>query len=1455
MIKFLISIILIVLLFISNNLYGQQWFKYNPTYGFDVNAVEILGPGIIAIGGGWKTNDSVLIMCQTENYGVSWYENAHDGLGPWNKSIAFYDAFNGFGVGSNGWIIDSWDKGRNWDLYATPTTRDLNKIVYAGGGVFYVAGGMKKNDSIQTILKSSNYGNSWNVIYDTLGPCLNSLYFFDYNKGFAVGDNGVILATTDGGDSWSSVTSPLQRDFNSITFINSDTGYIVGGIPFGLCRRTILKTYDGGVNWAVLSDSTGGILKDISFADSLIGYAVGDSATVLKTSDGGSSWLQISADTNLLGNELFNTVKFYDKDFGAIAGKYGLLYVYRDQPVEAYTFGSDSVESTKAILQGYINTHVKNARYSFVYSDNKPFTLCDTTQWVNIHNQTLSLISENIQGLTANTTYYYFLKTITPTDTIYGDTLSFFTGPNPPFELKTLDATSVNTTIAKLNGFIEKFPEVATILFEYGLTPALGSFISANPPTVNNVQAYSVFSNLSSLRMNTKYYFRMKAVTSSWTYYGEVKEFYTFNLPYINNEYAYVYSLDSIQIFGSVNNNGLETAIKFEYGPSTLYGTEVSGVPDSAIGSGYISSTYLMTGISPSTKYHFRLKAVCQNGVSYGDDMTFITGEPVAITSHVSEIGNNSVKLNGFVNPRSFPTSVKFQYGLTSLYGNEVNAVPDSASGLSSVDASYLLSGLTPATTYHYRIVASSMVGTSYGADSSFTVGFPAVTTFAAVNLSSISAQLNGIVNANGFPTANKFEYGTTTAYGNEIAAIPDSSFGITNLNISATIYGLLQNTTYHFRAVASNSIGTSYGYDFTFTTGAPSVLTLPATILDENSVRLNGIVNACNSPTSNVFEWGSTTIYGNQFIAIPDSITGNNDVTISYTMLGMQPSTTYYYRVKATNLIGTTYGNDISFTTGGLMVVNTMAATDITTVSAMVSGSINTGGIPAAVKFEYGLTPSYGSEINAVPDSSSVFGIVNVYAILNGLMPNTTYHYRLKGQNSTLTKYGTDKIFYTGPPEIPNFDFELWTPDTVLNPEGWNFTAGRITRYTPACHYNSAVKIENDSNGLEPGVILIGNTNQGQYFTGGVPFNARPDTLIGCFNYDIPINDTALIGLILKKQGIIISESWFEIYGNSSGNYTDLKFPISYNSTGNADSLIMGIVSTDFRKVTPPQLYMVGGFLIVDNLRFTGTTENIPNNDFENWVTDTAYILSNWHYDKKDDMHPSVSRTTDAQHGDYAVIIQNYLATDTHGSLTTSSRWHGPDFSVIARHQSLTGFYKFFPENNDTMNVSVFMFKNHIMVGAGYFQTTTPIASYSPFSINLFYNDTVVPDSCRIHILSYSNNIMGNSRLYVDNLNFDGFLSVIKENAIVATDNFGFNVYPNPFSEYATVSFSLNQDEDVIVRLFDISGKQIAILANGRYKIGEYKINLSSAGLGKGFYICVINTKNKVSNKKLIIY
>ncbi len=107
---------------------------------------------------------------------------------------------------------------------------------------------------------------------------------------------------------------------------------------------------------------------------------------------------------------------------------------------------------------------------------------------------------------------------------------------------------------------------------------------------------------------------------------------------------------------------------------------------------------------------------------------------------------------------------------------------------------------------------------------------------------------------------------------------------------MAANISGLAASTTYHFRVVATNSAGTTFGSDRTFTTlsatGAPVVTTNPATNVASFSATLNGSLDPHGLTTSVHFQYGTTTNYG--FTTAAQSQTGSTYRNISSNISGL---------------------------------------------------------------------------------------------------------------------------------------------------------------------------------------------------------------------------------------------------------------------------------------------------------------------------------------------------------------------------------------------------------------------------------------------------------------------------------------------------------------------------------------------------------------------------------------
>jgi hypothetical protein len=295
-----------------------------------------------------------------------------------------------------------------------------------------------------------------------------------------------------------------------------------------------------------------------------------------------------------------------------------------------------------------------------------------------------------------------------------------------------------------------------------------------------------------------------------------------------------------------------------------------------------------------------------------------VLATPTAITGPVSAVGTTSATASGTVNPNGQSTSWYFEYGTSTSYGRRT-ASRSAGSGTNNVQVSGALTGLTPGTTYHYRLVATNGGGTSRGADGIFTtLTAPVAATGSATSVTVTSATLNGSVDPNGRATTWYFEYGTSTGYGSKTPSKSAGS-GTTATSVSAAVSSLAVGRLFHYRLVAASDAGTSRGADRTFSTaGPPTAVTGLASSLTPSSARLNGTVTPNGLATTWYFEFGTTTRYGAR-TPTRSAGKGTRPVNVSFGLTRLRTATTYHYRLVARNTAGTIRGANLTFTTPGL--------------------------------------------------------------------------------------------------------------------------------------------------------------------------------------------------------------------------------------------------------------------------------------------------------------------------------------------------------------------------------------------------------------------------------------------------------------------------------------------------------------------------------------------------------
>jgi WD40-like Beta Propeller Repeat len=198
---------------------------------------------------------------------------------------------------------------------------------------------------------------------------------------------------------------------------------------------------------------------------------------------------------------------------------------------------------------------------------------------------------------------------------------------------------------------------------------------------------------------------------------------------------------------------------------------------------------------------------------------------PLVESESVSGLEPQGVTLNATIDPEGNDTTYHFEYGTSASYGTST-PVPDEdiGSGFEDRAVSVPVSGLSVSTTYHYRVVATDSKGrVTDGPDQTFTTLQAALIDDESVSeVASGSATLQGQLNPFGSDTTYHFEYGTSTSYG-ESAPVPggEAVSGKADVAVSAHVQDLQPATTYHYRVVAQNALGSVQGEDHVFTTQA----------------------------------------------------------------------------------------------------------------------------------------------------------------------------------------------------------------------------------------------------------------------------------------------------------------------------------------------------------------------------------------------------------------------------------------------------------------------------------------------------------------------------------------------------------------------------------------------------------------------------------------------------------
>ena len=630
------------------------------------------------------------------------------------------------------------------------------------------------------------------------------------------------------------------------------------------------------------------------------------------------------------------------------------------------------------------------------------------------------------------------------------------------------------------NQRIQKFDSSGAYQSQFG-SAGSGNGQFANPTNlaINSSGTIYISDNLNN---------RIQVFNSSGVYqsqFGSYPTLYSPNGIAINNA-GYIYVADTgnnrIIIFNSQGQSE-STIFPITNPPGLAFGSNdnlyITSFASSLV---YKYQTYVyydglistqLNGLSCGDTYHYRAYATNSDGTSYGEDQSFTI--PCAIVGSFGAQPTtpnwSSVTFDGAVIDSLSPITARgFQWGTTTSYGNTIY---DTGTPPFPVGEDYFLESnlFNCNTTYHWRAYATNTQGTYYSNDNEFNFSCMQINNYGADNTTDSSANLNGnISTSNGDVTARGFEYGLDTNYGTTITDPTPPPYSTLPLDYSLVASNLACNTTYHFRPYATNSHGTFYGDDDSFTTlGCTTVNTLPASGVGATSALLNGnVTETLSDIIGQGFQLGTSTSYGSNIAYTPSATnlayksqfgsSGPYGITVN------PPGDVYVVdafnnRVQKfdssgnyLSQFGSSGSGDGQFNGPYGVAIDSGGNIYVTDLSNNRVQKFDSSGNYLS---QFGSSGSGDGQFNGpidvaidatgniyVTDTDNnrvqVFGPVPVYSTgpystqASGLTCGTTYHYRAYVTNAGGTYYGADQTFNTqGCPYVPSST----TPTAKVNP------------------------------------------------------------------------------------------------------------------------------------------------------------------------------------------------------------------------------------------------------------------------------------------------------------------------------------------------------------------------------------------------------------------------------------
>jgi phosphodiesterase/alkaline phosphatase D-like protein len=678
-----------------------------------------------------------------------------------------------------------------------------------------------------------------------------------------------------------------------------------------------------------------------------------------------------------------------------------------------------------------------------------------------------------VSGLSPSTTYYFAIKTAdeVPNWSTLSNVISKATSAEstPPAAIANLLVGAVTSTSVALSwtapgddgnvGTASQYDirYSTAVITSANFTAATKTVSAPTPQTSGGAESFMV----TGLSSGTTYYFAVKAADEvpNWAAISNV----------VSGATVIIAPAPPTLASPASGATGIATGPTLTWNSSataTSYRVQVS--IDAAFGTMFVnqsnvSATSLaVAGLSGSTQYYWRVAASNAGGMSANSTVwSFTTGTSTLpgvpiLAAPASGATGVALSLTFSWNASTGATSYRFQLSTNSTFGTTVR----DQSGLTGTTLA--VTGLSPNTSYYWRVSASNSGGTSaYSSIRSFaTLSAESTPPSAIANLVAYN-ELSTSVALSWTAPGDDGNVGTASQYDvrYSTAAITAANFSSATKVASAPtpkiagsaeafrISGLNTATTYYFAVKTADEVPNWAAISNVVSRATLIAAPTPPTLASPAS----GATGVSTSPT---LSWNSSTTATSYRVQVSTTsafstmaVNQSNVAATSLAVTGLSASTLYYWRVSASNAGGMSGSSTVrSFTTG------TSTAPGVPTLAAPANGATGVALSPTLSWNASSGATSYRLQVSTSSAFGTIFldrsGLTGTTLAVTGLSGNATYYWHVSASNAGGTSaYSSTRSFatLTGPPMAPTLLSPLnAATNAFLNPSlTWNASSG----------------------------------------------------------------------------------------------------------------------------------------------------------------------------------------------------------------------------------------------------------------------------------------------------------------------------------------------------------------------------------------------------------------------------